>query len=172
MRPVLALGTVIGILVFFIVYVFVGYPALHVTAWVVVIAIATFFAAGGGLDGFQKGLASNLAGFFWAAVALQIWNATGRGHPTVIALSIILAIAALILCFESTMPTLSFVPGAFLGAGTWVGAVVGGAGGDGRNFQIGDLMLAVSIPACTILGYVSQQAIGRLSAPAPSKSAA
>lgn len=167
MRPVLALGTVIALLVFFIVYVFVGNAALHVTAWIVVIGVATFFAAGGGNEGFAKGLVSNLAGFFWAAIALEIWNATGGGHPTVIALSILLAIAAFVLCLESSVPALSYVPGAFLGAGTWVGAVVGGAGGDGGNFQVGDLMLAISIVVGAVLGYVSQKAIVKLTQSGP-----
>lgn len=113
MNPLAALGIVIGILVFFIAYVFVGQPALHIAAWVVVAGVATFFAAGGGTAGLTKQIAGTFAGGFWVAVALAIWNAVAPGN--ILALSVILAIAAFILCVEAALPPLAFVPASFLG---------------------------------------------------------
>lgn len=154
MKPLTALATVIAILVFFIAYIFVGQPSLHITAWVVVIAVATFFAAGGGVAGLTKAIAGNLAGGIWVAVALAIWNTVAPGN--ILVLSIILAIAAFILCIEASVPALSFIPASFLGAGTWIGA--NGAG----PFTTGHLMVLVSMVVGGLLGLLSQQAADRL----------
>ncbi len=154
MKPLTALATVIAILVFFIAYIFVGQPSLHITAWVVVIAVATFFAAGGGVAGLTKAIAGNLAGGIWVAVALAIWNAVAPGN--ILVLSIILAIAAFILCMEASVSALSFIPASFLGAGTWIGA--NGAG----PFTTGQLMVLVSMVVGGLLGLLSQQAADRL----------
>ncbi len=154
MRPLTALATVIAILVFFIAYIFVGQPSLHITAWVVVIAVATFFAAGGGVAGLKKAVAGNIAGAVWVGIALAIWNAVAPGN--ILALSIILAIAAFILCIEASVPVLGFIPAAFLGAGTWIGA--NGAG----PFAVGHLMVIVAMIVGGLLGILSQQAADRL----------
>ena len=154
MRALAPLGIVIALLVFFIAYVFVGQPALHVTAWVVVISVATFFAAGGGVDGLTKALAGNLAGAIVVGIALAVWNAVAPGN--ILALSVILAVAAFVLCIEAAIPALSFIPAAFLGAGTWIGA--NGAG----PFATGHTMVLVSMVIGALLGLVSQRAADQL----------
>ena len=55
---------------------------LALITWVAFVAWATFFAAGGGREGFTKGLAANLSGVAWAWVASQVLEqATFNGRP-------------------------------------------------------------------------------------------
>jgi len=161
LRVLTALGIVIAVLVFFLVYVFVGNPGLHIAAWVVVLAVATFFAAGGGTEGLTKQLAGNLAGCFWAAVSLAIWNAIAPGN--ILALSIILAIAGFIMCVEASAAPLAFIPAAFIGAGLWIGA--NGAG----PFTSGMWMTVVAVVIGGILGIISQYAADRLGGVSPAR---
>ena len=125
MDLLVALGISIGILIAAWAYVAVGMPELGLIVWAGIIAWATFYAAGGGMDGLKKAIASNLAGNFWSAVALYVFNAMGGGN--VVVLAIIFGIIAFIFCVQAKIPLLSFIPGVFLGAATWVGVDVAGA---------------------------------------------
>lgn len=157
MDLVVALGISIGVLIAAWVYVTVSMPELGLIVWAGIVAWATFYAAGGGTGGLQKAIASNLAGNFWAAVALYI---TAMMGGDVLVLAIAFGIVAFIFCVESKIPLLSFIPGAFLGAATWVGVDVAGAGGDGGVVDMADVMIPVSMVVGAILGYVSE-AIGK-----------
>ncbi|HYG31597.1 MAG TPA: DUF1097 family protein, partial [Methylophilaceae bacterium] len=61
-----------------------------------------------------------------------------------------------IFCVESRISILSFIPGAFLGAATWVGVDVAGSGGDGGIVDMSDVMIPVSMVVGAILGLVSE----------------
>jgi len=70
---------------------------LGLITWVAFVAWAWFFAAGGGFDGFRKGLAANLSGVFCGlVVSLVIARVTFNG-----ALAIIVTILAFILCVQA-----------------------------------------------------------------------
>lgn len=157
MDLVVALGISIGVLIAAWVYVTVSMPELGLIVWAGIVAWATFYAAGGGTGGLQKAIASNLAGNFWAAVALYI---TAMMGGDVLVLSIAFGIVAFIFCVQSKIPLLSFIPGAFLGAATWVGVDVAGAGADGGVVDMADVMIPVSMVVGAILGYVSE-AVGK-----------
>lgn len=153
MGLLLALGISIGVLIAGWVYVAVGIPELHLIVWPGIIAWGTFYAANGGVSGLTKTIASNLVGNFWAAVALTIFLQIGGG---VVTLAILVGIIAFIFCIEAKIDLFSFIPGAFLGAATWVGVDVAGAGADGGAFNVGDLMISVSMIAGAVLGYISE----------------
>lgn len=153
MDLVVALGISIGILIAAWVYVAVGMPELGLIVWAGIVAWATFYAAGGGAGGLQKSIASNLAGNFWAAVALFVWASLGG---SLLVLSLAFGIVAFIFCVQSKIPLLAFIPGAFLGAATWVGVDVAGAGGDGGVVDMADVMIPVSMVVGAILGYISE----------------
>ena len=72
MDLLVALGISIGVLISAWVYLALSMPDLQLIAWAGIVAWATFYAAGGGGAGLQKAIASNLAGNFWAAVALYL----------------------------------------------------------------------------------------------------
>lgn len=157
MDLVVALGISIGVLIAAWVYVSVGMTELGLIVWAGIIAWGTFYAAGGGVDGLKKTIGSNLAGNFWAAVALYLAAMLGGG---LITLSIAFGIAAFIFCVQSKIPLLAFIPGAFLGAATWVGVDVAGAGGDGGVVDMADVMIPVSMVVGAVLGFISE-AVGK-----------
>lgn len=154
MDSLVALGISIGVLIAAWVYVAVGMPDLGLIVWAGIVAWATFYAAGGGADGLKKAIASNLAGNFWAAVALYVFGMTGDSNVLVLAL--LFGVVAFIFCVEAKIALLAFIPGAFLGAATWVGVDVAGAAGDGGVVDPSDLMIPVSMVIGAVLGYVSQ----------------
>jgi len=155
MDLVVALGISIGVLIAAWVYVSVSMPELGLIVWAGIVAWATFYAAGGGMDGLQKSIASNLAGNFWAAVALYV---TAMMGGDVLTLSLVFGVVAFIFCVQSKISLLSFIPGAFLGAATWVGVDVAGAAGDGGVVDMADVMIPVSMVVGAILGWVSEVA--------------
>lgn len=153
-----ALGISIGVLIAIWVYVAQAMPDLGLIVWAGIIAWAAFYAAGGGVDGLQKTIASNLAGNFWAALALYIFAMMGGSNLVILA--VLFGIIAFIFCVESKFPLLAFIPGAFLGAATWVGVDVAGAGNDAGAVDMADVMIPVSMVAGAVLGFISE-AVGK-----------
>ena len=142
MDLLVALGISIGVLIAAWVYVALSMPDLQLIAWAGIVAWATFYAAGGGGAGLQKAIASNLAGNFWAAVALYL--SAMLAPDNVLILAGLFGVVAFIFCVESKISILSFIPGAFLGAATWVGVDVAGASGDG-GIVVGAILGLVSV---------------------------
>ena len=165
MNRLTALGVIIGVLMAIWVYVAVGVPSLHLIVWAGIVAWATFYAVGGGAVGLRKAIASNIAGNFWAAVALLLFTAIGGGHIAVLA--VLFGIAVFIFCVEARFEALSFIPGAFLGAATWVGVAAAGAGSAAGALHAGDLMIPISMIVGAGLGYVSEVAAKRLATAEP-----
>jgi hypothetical protein len=112
---------------------------LTLITWVAFVAWATFFAAGGGREGFTKGLAANLSGVAWAWVASKVLEqATFNG-----AVALAVTVLAFVLCLQSALPLLSFIPGAFVGTAVFFGT----------SFDLGGTVLALVVGAC--LGWLS-----------------
>ena len=112
---------------------------LALITWVAFVAWATAFAAGGGREGFTKGLAANLSGVAWAWVASKVLEqATFNG-----AVAIAVTVLAFVLCVQAAVPLLSFIPGAFVGTAVFFGTA----------FDLGGTVLALVIGAC--LGWLS-----------------
>jgi hypothetical protein len=142
MDALLALGLAIGVLIAGWTYVAIGVAALPV--WAGIVAWGCFFAAGGKTEGLVKTLASNLSGVFWAFLALYVWNAAGQGVPL---LSLLVGVAGFAMVVQAKVPTLAFIPGAFLGAATAVSVVVGASGTY--------LNTIIALVAGAVLGYLS-----------------
>jgi len=153
MDALVALAISIGILIAGWTYVALGPGALPV--WAGIIAWGCFFAAGGKTEGLAKTIASNLSGVLWAFLALTAWNSFGGGVPV---LSILVGIAAMFMVLQAKIPTLAFIPGAFLGAATAVSVVVGANGTWSRTI--------VALVVGDVLGYVSELLAGAISRPA------
>ena len=119
---------------------------LALITWVAFVAWATFFAAGGGREGFAKGLAANLSGVAWAWVAAQVLErATFNG-----AVAIAVTVLAFVLCVQAAVPLLSFIPGAFVGTAVFFGT----------GFDLGGTVLALVVGAC--LGWLSAVLAARI----------
>ncbi len=152
MDALVALGLSIGILIAGWTYVALGPGALPV--WAGIVAWGCFFAAGGKVQGLTKTIVSNLSGVLWAFLALTAWNRFGGGVPV---LSILVGLAALFMVLQAKIPTLGFIPGAFLGAATAVSVVVGANGTWGKTI--------VAMVAGAVLGYLSEMLAGALTKP-------
>jgi Protein of unknown function (DUF1097) len=149
MDALVALALSIGILIAGWTYLALGVAALPV--WAGIVAWGCFFAAGGKTQGLTKTIASNLSGVLWAFLALYAWNTLGGGVPL---LSLLVGLAAFIMVVQAKIPSLSFIPGAFLGAATAVSVVVG-ANGTWTN-------TVIALVAGALLGYVSEMLAGAI----------
>ena len=152
MDALVALALSIGVLIAGWTYVALGPGTLPV--WAGIVAWGCFFAAGGKTGGLIKTIAANLSGVLWAFLALTAWNRLGGGVPM---LSVLVGLAAIGMVLQAKISTLSFIPGAFLGAATAVSVVVGAGGTWSRT------VLALVIGA--VLGYLSELLAGALSRP-------
>lgn len=157
MDVLLALGISIGVLIAGWTYVALGPAALPV--WAGIAAWGCFFAAGGKTTGLVKTLASNLSGVLWAFLALQAAARFGGGTPV---LSAAVGVAALFMVLQAKIPTLSFIPGSFIGAAVAVSVVVGANGTWSKTI--------IALVAGALLGYVSEMLAGMV--PGPKKTAA
>jgi hypothetical protein len=149
MDALVALALSIGILIAGWTYVALGPGALPV--WAGIVAWGCFFAAGGKTEGLLKTLASNLSGVFWAFLALTAWSQFGGGLPV---LSVLVGVAAVFMVLQAKIPTLAFIPGAFLGAATTVSVVVGANGTYPKTI--------IALVAGALLGYLSEMLAGAL----------
>ena len=116
--------------------------------WVAFIAWACFFAAGGGTEGFRKGLAANLAGVFWGYVISLVLKVDGSTAVLALAVTVI----GFILCVQAAWSVLSFIPGAFAGTAIFFGTA----------FDLRGAVLAIVIGA--VLGLVSEMLAKRIQA--------
>jgi hypothetical protein len=154
-----ALGIAIGILIAVWTFIAVGSPDVGLVVWAGIIAWGAFFAAGGGMQGLKKTIAAHLSGNFWAFLALLLFTRVGGGSTLVLAL--LVGLIAFMMCVQANLPLLSFIPGAFMGAATWVGANGGG------SLTRASLMIAVSMVLGAFLGYISEALGKKLAARAP-----
>ena len=154
MDVLVALAISIGILIAGWTYVALGPAALPV--WAGIVAWGCFFAAGGKTAGLTKTIASNISGVVWAFLALEAARRFGGGLPV---LSVLVGVAALFMVLQAKIPTLSFIPGAFLGAATAVSVVVGA----GTTFPHPWVKTIIALVAGAVLGYLSEMLAGAMS---------
>lgn len=119
---------------------------LNLVTWVAFVAWACFYAAGGGREGFTRGLAANLSGAVWGyLVSLLVKQVTFNG-----ALAIAVAVIAFAMCVQASVPLLSFIPGAFAGAASFFGT----------GFDLTGTVLALALGAG--LGWLSAVLAARI----------
>ena len=136
MKSYLGVGVSVGVLAGLWTQVSVQ---LGLVTWVAFIAWACYFAAGGGVSGFRRGLAANLSGVVWGWLAsLVAARLTFNG-----ALAIIVTVLAFVLCVQAAASALSFIPGAFAGTAVFFGT----------SFAFWPTVLALVVGAC--LGWAS-----------------
>jgi hypothetical protein len=95
-------------------YAFVA--GLSLPLWPSFIASATFYAAGGSIEGLKRGYASNAAGIAYAAATLLIVDTFLGG--SVLALSVVVGAFMSLASLHEYVPLLSFTPGGFFGYAT------------------------------------------------------
>lgn len=105
-------------------YAFVA--ELGLPLWPSFVAAATFYAAGGGLDGLRRGLAGNLAGVVYAAATVGLVEGTFGGG--VLALSLVVGAFMFLASLHPFVEPVSFAPAAFFGYATLFGVHAAGTG--------------------------------------------
>jgi len=125
-----------------------------VQLWPVIVGLACFLAAGGGIPGLQKSIASTLSGVVWVLLYVAVSRALGR-QPMVDAL--VLGAALFGIVFQARVPLLSYTPGAIAGAGVAMGAL----GVRSANVQ-GGVRVAIALAIGAVLGYAAEWLTGRI----------
>ena len=130
--------------------------SMPLITWVGFAAWATYFAAGAGITGLTKSVASNVSGavYGWLVVAF-VGAVAFKGN-----LAIAVAVIALLMCLQASISVLSFIPGAFIGAASYFGTtfsfwptvvalIVGGLFGHASGLLGGAIQARLSPPVPT-----------------------
>ncbi len=125
-------------------------PGLAIAVPAGIVAWACFFAAGGKVQGLQKAIAANLSGVIWVWLAMALIGATGLGNLAFL----FVGVAAFLIVIQSKLALLSFIPGGFCGAALTAAS--------GAKDPKGYLLVALSLVAGAVLGYVSEVGAGVL----------
>ncbi len=159
-RPRLSLGQPVTLAVVFGLvsvpwtYAFV---AGDVPLWPSFVASATFYAAGGDLDGLVRGSASNLSGIAYATATLAVVNGLLGGGP--VALAVVVGAFMFFASLHESVPVLSFAPGAFLGYATMFSVHAADAAAFGVPGLAGETLAAVaSMLAGAAIGFGTERA--------------
>jgi hypothetical protein len=121
-------------------YAFVA--ELQLPLWPSFIASATFYAAGGGLEGLKRGYASNFAGIVYAAAT--IWVVNGFLGGGIVALSVVVGAFMFLASLHDYVPLLSFAPGGFFGYATMFSVNAAGATAFGVAGLPGETLAAIA----------------------------
>ena len=122
--------------------------------WPVIVGLACFLAAGGGLPGLQKSIASTLSGVVWALLYVTVSRALGRQE---ILDALVLGAAVFGIVLQARVPLLSFTPGAIAGAGVAMGV----QGVRSANVQ-GGVRVAIALAVGAVLGYAAEWLTARI----------
>ena len=125
-----------------------------VQLWPVIVGLGCFLAAGGGIPGLQKSIASTLSGVVWVLLYVTVSRALGRQE---ILDALVLGAAVFGIVLQTRIPLLSFVPGAVAGAGVTMGAL----GVRSVNVQ-GGVRVAIALAVGAVLGYAAEWLTARI----------
>jgi hypothetical protein len=139
---------------------------VEVPIWVLFIAWASFFAAGGGTQGFVRSLTMNVAGIASAVASLAVIEALG-GEPWAVALTVVFGAGILVAIGD--LDLLSFTPAGFLGFASIVGTV--SASGisvtAAITFDHPAVQVLVAMALGAVFGIVSEKLSAAATAPQP-----
>jgi hypothetical protein len=119
---------------------------LPLQLWPVLVGLACFVGAGGGMMGLQKSVLGSASGVVWALLYVAISRALG-GNDMLDALAMGAAVFGMV--FQARIPLLSYTAGAFLGAATAIGA---------RAIALnGGIRIAIALAIGCVLGIVAER---------------
>lgn len=144
MKPLHKSALIISILVGLWVYLSIGNPNLNLNPWVGFVAWATFFAAGGNNNAARSSAVVGVTSILLTAITLYV---VGLAGGSLFSMLVLVPILSFILVVMSQHASLSYTPGAFLGAACYFGA--------GTNFDITILYVVISWLTGLSLGLAS-----------------
>jgi len=93
------------------------FAKLPLQLWPVLVGLACFVGAGGGMHGLQKSIVGTASGVVWAMLYVTVRGALG-GQDIVDAL--VLGAVVFGMVYQARVPLLSYTAGAFVGAATYL----------------------------------------------------
>lgn len=93
---------------------------LPLQLWPVIVGLACFLAAGGGIAGAQRSVAGMISGVVWAMLYVTVSGALGR---QAILDALILGAAAFGMVYQARVPLLSYTPAVIAGAAVSLGVM-------------------------------------------------
>lgn len=139
---------------------------LDLPLWPAFIASATYYAAGGGIDGLTRGYASNVAGIAYGTASLALVDAVFGGG--VAALSLLVGAFMFLASLHAFVPLLSFTPGGFFGYATLFSVHAAGSTVLGIGGLTGETLAAVvAMGIGATIGWASDVASRRLASSNP-----
>lgn len=127
---------------------------LPLQLWPVVIGLACFLAAGGGVAGLTKSLAGTTSGAIWAMLYVAVSGALGRQE---IVDALVLGAAAFGMVFQARFPLLTHTPSVFAGAAVSLGVM----GVRTVSFQ-GGIRVVIALAIGAGLGYGAEYLAGMM----------
>ena len=119
---------------------------LPLQLWPVLVGLACFLGAGGGMMGLQKSVLGSASGVVWALLYVAVSRALG-GNELLDALAVGAAVSGMV--FQARVPLLSYTTGAFIGAATAIGA---------RAVTLnGGIRIAIALAIGCALGIVAER---------------
>ena len=127
---------------------------LPLQLWPVIVGLACYVGAGGGMMGLQKSILGSASGVVWALLYVTV--TTSLGHQDIVD-ALVLGAAVFGMVFQARVPLLSYTTGAIVGAAAAMGA---------RAVTInGGIRIAIALAIGCILGIVAERVsemIGRM----------
>ena len=158
MKRLVAVGLSIGVLAgLFTWFAFgvlteIGSWKTPLVVWVGFAAWACFYAAGGGTKSLVTNLGSVSSGVVWGFLIVFVWKNVSVTSMALLGLCV--GVGAFLMCIQASVPALSFIPGAFIGAASYFG--FGGASGFTQQGYIFASVL-VSAVGGLILAFLSER---------------
>ena len=119
---------------------------LPLQLWPVLVGLACYLGAGGGMTGLQKSVLGTASGVAWALLYVAVSRALG-GNDMLDALAVGAAVFGMV--FQARVPQLSYTTGAFLGAATAIGS---------RALTLnGGIRIAIALAIGCALGIVAER---------------
>jgi len=154
MKQSLAIATSVGLLVWGWTFVSLSFLEPRVLTWITFLTWASFYAAGGGVNGLSKSIASGVLGVAASFAVMWIDSQLGLTQYHLLVLSLLLGVLGWVLCALASAPLLSCIPASFIGAAAFFGA--------GAPMDIKLLWILCSIVIGALLGLASQKLAGAL----------
>ncbi len=130
------------------------YAKVPLQLWPVIVGLACFVAAGGGIPALQKSVAGTASGVVWALLYVSVSGALGRQE---ILDALVLGAAVFGMVFQARVPLLSFTAGAIAGAGVAMGIL----GVRTMTLQ-GGIRVAIALALGAGLGYAAEWVTGMM----------
>jgi uncharacterized protein DUF1097 len=113
--------------------------SLGLLTWVGFIGCTSYYASGGKKDGLKKSVMANMTGILWAMSIILLSKYIGGSYTG----AIMTGIFSFVMCIQSKIKSLAFIPGTFCGS-----CAVFGSNGDWKA-------VIVALLCGAILGYSS-----------------